>query len=165
MRARAIDAGVPRHPLEIRLLAQRANRANVTFYAIDPREGPPSTIRSGRAARHAGAGSRAAGFAAGGLRELAGNTDGAVVLNTNDVKGGVSRIMSDLGSYYLSAVLLDQYEDGWALPFDYGPRQTSRRSRPARGPATSHRPRPKTAPARERLDFPPVSCRSRVERR
>ena len=37
----------------------------------------------------------------GGLRELAGNTDGAVVLNTNDVKGGVARMMADLGSYYL----------------------------------------------------------------
>ncbi len=36
-----------------------------------------------------------------GLRELAGNTDGAVVLNTNDVKGGVARMMADLGSYYL----------------------------------------------------------------
>ena len=37
----------------------------------------------------------------GGLRELAVNTDGAVVLNTNDVKGGVARMMADVGSYYL----------------------------------------------------------------
>jgi hypothetical protein len=37
----------------------------------------------------------------GGLRELAGGTDGAVVLNTNDVKSGVARMMGDLGSYYL----------------------------------------------------------------
>ena len=37
----------------------------------------------------------------GGLRELAGNTDGAVVLNTNDVKGGMARMMGDLWSYYL----------------------------------------------------------------
>jgi hypothetical protein len=37
----------------------------------------------------------------GGLRELAGNTGGAVVLNTNDVKGGLARITSDLGAYYL----------------------------------------------------------------
>src|SRR5688572_2156062 len=37
----------------------------------------------------------------GGLRELAANTDGAVVLNTNDVKGGVARMMTDLNAYYL----------------------------------------------------------------
>ncbi|HEX6162011.1 MAG TPA: VWA domain-containing protein [Vicinamibacterales bacterium] len=90
------------HTLELRQLAQRANRANVTFYAIDPRGlavfddsiGPlrpatPGEDRTRLASRH------------GGLRELAINTDGAVVLNTNDVKGGVARIMSDLGGYYL----------------------------------------------------------------
>ena len=90
------------HTVEIRLLAQRANRANVTFYAVDPRGlaafddsiGPmrpatPAQDRERMASRQ------------GGLRELAGNTDGAVVLNTNDVKGGVARIMADLGSYYL----------------------------------------------------------------
>jgi len=40
-------------------------------------------------------------FRHGGLRELALNTDGAVVLNTNDVKGGVARIMAGLDAYYL----------------------------------------------------------------
>lgn len=90
------------HALEVRELAHRANRANVTFYVVDPRGlaafddsiGPmrPATpVEDVRrmAARH------------GGLRELAGNTDGAVVLNTSDVKGGVARMMADLGSYYL----------------------------------------------------------------
>jgi VWFA-related protein len=88
--------------LEIRQLAQRANRANVTIFAVDPRGlaafddsiGPmrpatPAEDRERMTSRQ------------GGLRELAGNTDGAVVLNTNDVKGGVARIMSGLGSYYL----------------------------------------------------------------
>jgi len=90
------------HTVEVRLLAQKANRANVTFYAVDPRGlaafddsiGPmrpatPAQDRERMAARQ------------GGLRELAGNTDGAVVLNTTDVKGGVARMMGDLGSYYL----------------------------------------------------------------
>jgi VWFA-related protein len=90
------------HTVEIRLLAQRANRANVTFYAVDPRGlavfddsiGPmrpatPAQDRERMASRQ------------GGLRDLAGNTDGAVVLNTNDVKSGVARMMADLGSYYL----------------------------------------------------------------
>jgi VWFA-related protein len=90
------------HTVELRQLAQRANRANVTFYAVDPRGlavfddsiGPmrpatPGEDRQRMASRH------------GGLRELALNTDGAVVLNTNDVKRGVARIMADLGVYYL----------------------------------------------------------------
>jgi VWFA-related protein len=90
------------HSVDLRLLTQRANRANVTFFAIDPRGlaafddaiGPmrpatPAQDRERMSARQ------------GGLRELAGNTDGAVVLNTTDVKGGLARIMSDLGSYYL----------------------------------------------------------------
>jgi hypothetical protein len=90
------------HQLEIRQLAQRANRANVTFFAIDPRGlaafddsiGPlrpaiPPKDRERMAYRQ------------GGLRELALNTDGAVVLNTNDVKGGVARIMAGLDAYYL----------------------------------------------------------------
>ena len=90
------------HALEVRQLSHRANRANVTFYVVDPRGlaafddsiGPlrpatPVDDVKRMAARH------------GGLRELAGNTDGAVVLNTSDVKGGVARMMGDLGSYYL----------------------------------------------------------------
>jgi len=90
------------HTMEMRQLAQRANRANVTFYAVDPRGlaafddsiGPmrpatPAQDRERMASRQ------------GGLRELAVNTDGAVLLNTNDFKGGVARMMADLGSYYL----------------------------------------------------------------
>lgn len=100
-RERAMLAFVD-HSVDVRLLTQRANRANVTFFAIDPRGlaafddaiGPlrpatPVQDRERMSARQ------------GGLRELAGNTDGAVVLNASDVKGGLARIMSDLGSYYL----------------------------------------------------------------
>lgn len=90
------------HSLEVRQLSHRANRANVTFYAVDPRGlaafddsiGPlrpatPTQDVQRLAARQ------------GGVRELAANTDGAVVLNTNDIKGGVARIMADLNAYYL----------------------------------------------------------------
>jgi VWFA-related protein len=90
------------HSIELRQLAQRANRANVTFYIVDPRGlapyddpiGPirpatPTEDRERMSARH------------GGVRELAFNTDGAAVLSTSDVKGGVARMMSDLSSYYL----------------------------------------------------------------
>jgi VWFA-related protein len=90
------------HTYELRQLAQRANRANVTFYAVDPRGlaafddsiGPmrpagPADDRTRMASRQ------------GGLRELASNTDGAVVLNTNDVKGGTAQMMADLQAYYV----------------------------------------------------------------
>jgi VWFA-related protein len=90
------------HNLEVRQMAQRANRANVTFYAIDPRGltsfdetiGPlgPASVAEDRAKLAS---------RQGGLRELAGNTDGAVLLNTNDVKAGVARIMADRSSYYV----------------------------------------------------------------
>ena len=52
----------------------------------------------------------------GGLRELAANTDGAVVLNTNDVKGGVARMMADLNAYYLMQLLLLEHEARWPVP-------------------------------------------------
>jgi VWFA-related protein len=90
------------HSLEIRLLAQRANRANVTFYAIDPRGLTPFDDSIGPM-RHANPEDDRTRMASrqGGLRELAGNTDGAVVLNTTDVKTGVARMLADLDTYYL----------------------------------------------------------------
>ena len=100
-RERALLAFVD-HGVVLRQLAQRANRANVTFYAIDPRGltafddsiGPlkpaaPPEDRARLTSRQEG------------LRELALNTDGAVVLNTTDTRAGVARMMGDLSSYYL----------------------------------------------------------------
>ena len=90
------------HELEVRQLSHRANRANVTFYAVDPRGLAPfdDSIGPLRPATPAQDRQRMAGRQ-GGLRELAANTDGAVVLNTNDVKGGMARMMTDLNAYYL----------------------------------------------------------------
>ena len=90
------------HELEVRQLSHRANRANVTFYAIDPRGLAPfdDSIGPLRPATPTQDGRRMAARQ-GGLRELAANTDGAVVLNTNDVKGGLARMMTDLNAYYL----------------------------------------------------------------
>jgi VWFA-related protein len=100
-RERAMLAFVD-HSLEVRELAQRANRANVTFYVVDPRGvavfddpiGPmrpatPLADRDRLASRH------------GGLRELAQSTDGAVVLDTSNVKEATARMMADLNAYYL----------------------------------------------------------------
>ena len=90
------------HGLELRQMAQRANRANVSFYAIDPR-GLTAFDDSIGPLRPAGPVEDRVRLSSrqGGLRELALNTDGAVVLDTNGVKAGVARMMADLSSYYV----------------------------------------------------------------
>ncbi|MCC7123541.1 MAG: VWA domain-containing protein [Acidobacteria bacterium] len=87
---------------EVRQMAQRANRANVTFYTIDPRGlvvfdtsigGPamqsPQQDREGLERRREG------------LRLLADQTDGAWSFNTNDTGNALARMTVDTGSYYL----------------------------------------------------------------
>jgi hypothetical protein len=90
------------HSVEIRLLAQRANRANVTVFAIDPRGLAVSddSIATARPALSAKDREQMA-YRQGGLRELALNTDGAVILNVGDVKSGVAQMMAGLETYYL----------------------------------------------------------------
>jgi hypothetical protein len=86
----------------IRDLTEDANRANVSFYPIYARglavfdspigpDPPPdlATDRANLTARQSG------------LRELAANTDGLAVVNTNDIDGALRRIVADLSSYYL----------------------------------------------------------------
>jgi VWFA-related protein len=79
-----------------------ANRANVSFYPIDPRglvafdspigPEPPPTPAADHAilrARHES------------LRTLAANTDGLALLDSNDLKAQMRRLAADLTSYYL----------------------------------------------------------------
>jgi VWFA-related protein len=68
----------------LREIIEDANRANATFYAIDP---------SGLSVRGADR--------SGALRTLAENTDGLAVLNTNNLHAGISRVVADMSSYYL----------------------------------------------------------------
>jgi VWFA-related protein len=88
--------------LQIRHIYDIANRANVSFYPVYPRglavfdspigpRRPPSAQADRRnlTSRH------------DSLRELAVNTDGLAVINTNDIEGAMHRIVSDLTSYYL----------------------------------------------------------------
>ena len=88
--------------LQVRRIYDLANRATVSFYPIYPRglavfdapmgpRRPPGVIADNRnlTARH------------DSLRELAVNTDGLAVINTNDTEGAMQRIVSDLTSYYL----------------------------------------------------------------
>jgi VWFA-related protein len=90
------------HDNEFMRLLQRANRANVSFYPVDarglvafdepigPQKPVPITVDADRLRTRQT-----------NLRTLAENTDGFAVLNTNDVTGGVQRIVADTSSYYL----------------------------------------------------------------
>jgi VWFA-related protein len=90
------------HELEVRQLAQRANRANVSFYTVDPRglTAFDDSIGGLRPAGPVADGERMRARQ-NGLRELAEQTDGGWVLNTNDTAGALERLLADTGSYYL----------------------------------------------------------------
>lgn len=87
--------------MEFEQLMQRANRANVSFYPIDPRglvvfddpigpvrPAPMALDRERLTARQ------------NALRRVADETDGVVVLNTA-IDKALPRLMTDIGSYYL----------------------------------------------------------------
>lgn len=79
-----------------------ANRANASFYTIDPRglavfdnpigPDPPPDILTDKAMLRA---------RTDNMRVLAENTDGMAVIGNNDLDKGLTRIASDLTSYYL----------------------------------------------------------------
>ena len=83
-------------------IMDEANRANASFYPIEPRglvvfdndlgPNPPLSIVDDFAmlqGRH------------DTLLTIADNTDGVAVINSNDIEGGLKRVVSDLSSYYL----------------------------------------------------------------
>jgi VWFA-related protein len=85
-----------------KLIYGEANRANVSFYTIDPRglvafdtpigPDPPPPLEVDRAMLNQ---------RQDVLRTLAGATDGLALLNNNDLRKQLSRIADDLTSYYL----------------------------------------------------------------
>ena len=90
------------HTQRFRRLTEDANRGNVSFYPVYARglavfdspigpepPPPPSVDRETLAARH------------DSLRQLAADTDGLAVINTNQVENAMKRIVADLSSYYL----------------------------------------------------------------
>jgi VWFA-related protein len=91
------------HQLEVRQLAQRANRANVSFYPIDPRGLVVFDEPIGGSFKPLppGADAQRLSNRQDGLRTLAEQTDGAWSLNTNDVPRALARMLADTNSYYL----------------------------------------------------------------
>jgi len=84
-------------------LLAAANRANVSFYPIDVGGLKTSAVGDASSASLEQAMARdvANGRSMDTLRELAENTDGFAVVNTNDISSGVKRVSDDLSSYYL----------------------------------------------------------------
>jgi VWFA-related protein len=96
---------------EFRRIQDEANRANTSFYPVDPRGlavfdeqiVPPIPDSVGRPAPMVPVSIDAALLSArlDSLRTLAGATDGIAVVNSNDLNRGLQRIVDDLTSYYL----------------------------------------------------------------
>ncbi len=90
------------HSTDFRNLLDDANRANVTFYPVDPRGlavfdtsiGSDDYVSiSDDAAR--------LGSRLDSLRTMASATDGLAIINSNDIDRGLKRVVDDLTSYYL----------------------------------------------------------------
>jgi len=86
----------------LRELTDRANRANVSFYPVNPagltmfdtpisQSKPPSLEEDGNRLRNR----------LNGMMTLAGATDGIAIVNTNDIAAGMKRIIDDVSAYYL----------------------------------------------------------------
>jgi VWFA-related protein len=94
---------------EFRDLLDQANRANASFYPIDPRglavfdtplvrldvQGAPPPLTP------LPADSAMLRARLTSLRTLADATDGLAIVNSNDLAGGLKRVVADLSSYYL----------------------------------------------------------------
>jgi VWFA-related protein len=90
------------HTQRLREITDEANRGNVTFYPVYARglvvfdapvgpERPPPPREDAANLR----------VKQDGLRFLADNTDGTALIDTNNIDGGLQRIVADLSSYYL----------------------------------------------------------------
>ena len=99
---------------QLRRIVDQANRANASFYPIDPRGLVPfdTSIAEPRiGARPPGApaitppsvDSRLLQARASSLRDLAFATDGMAIIGTNNLDAGLERVTDDLSSYYLLA--------------------------------------------------------------
>ncbi len=89
------------HERDFRNLIDDANRANVSFYPLDPRglvvfDQPLSVGQLDVITDSANLRSRL-----DSLQTLAGATDGIAIVNSNDIDRGLRRVVDDLTSYYL----------------------------------------------------------------
>jgi hypothetical protein len=89
----------------MREIMAMANRTNTSFYPIDPRglavfDDPDAALQAARA-EEVRQDARNLNRRLTSLRELAEDTDGLAVVNSNSLDAGLRRIVDDLSSYYL----------------------------------------------------------------
>ena len=87
---------------QFRDLLDDANRSNASFYPIDPRGLPvfDSAVGPNPALMPAADGAQLS-TRINTLQTLAGATDGIAIVNSNNIEGGIQRVIDDLTSYYL----------------------------------------------------------------
>jgi VWFA-related protein len=91
----------------LRRLVDHANRAGVVVYALDPRGlvvtgiSAADSVNPTRSGQVAMMRSSALRDSQDGLRYLAGETGGFAVVDSNDLAGGMRRIVTDQNGYYL----------------------------------------------------------------
>lgn len=101
----AVDGSIIRDMM--RIVVDRANRAAVVIYAVDPRGLVVTSIGAadGASGARAAAASSMRGSALratqDGLRFVAGETGGFAVVDSNDIPGAFRRVMDDQRGYYL----------------------------------------------------------------
>ena len=104
-------------------LVDRANRAGVVVYAVDPRGlmvtgvTAADNVSAARAAMLSRERSSALRDSQDGLRYLSGETGGFAIVNNNDLAAGMRRIMADQQGYYLIGY---QPESGTVTPDSSG---------------------------------------------
>jgi len=99
-RNRSVLAAIDDRQLFRRILDE-ANRANASFYPIDPRGLVVFDSGAERPFQSAEANNRRVAARAASLRTLADDTDGLAVVNTGKLEAAMERIVADLTSYYL----------------------------------------------------------------
>lgn len=88
-------------PKYFRDLLQDANRANASYYPVNAGGLQVFADSFGPSSRDVSASMAEVRSRVSTLRELAENTDGLAIVDTNDLDGGMRRIVDDLSSYYL----------------------------------------------------------------
>ena len=115
--------------LQFERLLDQANRANASFYPVDPRglvafdspigPDPPPGLQADSARLRQRSTS---------LRTLAVDTDGTAVVGTNEISRGLKRVVDDFSSYYLLGYYSTNTKLDGKFRFDRGPDEAARRA-------------------------------------
>jgi len=160
---------------QFRQFLDEANRANASFYPIDPRGLPVfdqpiynTNMTTGRPAPGTtpialpSADQAELNARLTALRRMAEGTDGLAVLNSNDLAGGLRRVTDDLSSYYLLGYYSSGKLDGKFHPITVRVRKPGVQVRARRGylapTAESITARPATATATANTELDAVNA-------